>query len=468
MVENEFTFELKGFKTDTETNAETDTETFTGKNNVDKDDTSTGTATLSVPTGYFKPENATKVKKNDARIVYTYTFYATEADTNDLTITYDKTKYLVTVTVTETTVTQTIGTDVVTSTNREIGDPVIQIAGKDENGDLTWTNVQNGIAFVNKYEKPEEPPKEDPKEEKVFVSPELKLSLEKVFEITGEFAATGTFDFEVYTEENGTKASQTNDVKINIADLVADSNHTQSADFSFDFIGNKEFDGNSFTFYVSEKKGDVNGVTYSDKKYQVTVPVTSTSVTEIISGVMTTITTYKYGDASVKIANGTDADGNTIWGDVTDKKITFTNVFKPTTPPTDTDSENPGPDPEEPTTPPTTPDRPSRPTPPPTPEEPTIDIPDDDVPLAPAPEEPEVSIPDEDVPLAGEPPLVELPEPEVPLAPMPPETTTIPDPEVPLAGVPQTGDNAGGFYALMALAACGLVVLNLRKKENEI
>ena len=79
-----------------------------------------------------------------------------------------------------------------------------------------------------------------------------------------------------------------------------------------------------------------------------------------------------------------------------------------------------------------------------------------------------MSIPDEDVPLAGEPPLVELPEPEVPLAPMPPETTTIPDPEVPLAGVPQTGDNAGGFYALMALAACGLVVLNLRKKENEI
>ena len=71
-----------------------------------------------------------------------------------------------------------------------------------------------------------------------------------------------------------------------------------------------------------------------------------------------------------------------------------------------------------------------------------------------------------DVPLAELPPEVEIPEPEVPLAGQPPVTTTIPEPEVPLADVPMTGDASGLWYALMGLAACGLVVLNLRKKEE--
>lgn len=116
--------------------------------------------------------------------------------------------------------------------------------------------------------------------------------------------------------------------------------------------------------------------------------------------------------------------------------------------------------------PPERPDRPSRPDRPTTP--PTTDIPDPDVPLAPGPdpEEPPVIIEEPDVPLAELPPEVEIPEPEVPLAGQPPVTTTIPEPEVPLADVPMTGDASGLWYALMGLAACGLVVLNLRKKEE--
>lgn len=116
--------------------------------------------------------------------------------------------------------------------------------------------------------------------------------------------------------------------------------------------------------------------------------------------------------------------------------------------------------PDEPT-PPTTPDRPSRPTPP-------TDIPDPDVPLSPGPdpEEPPVIIEEPDVPLAELPPEVEIPEPEVPLAGQPPVTTTIPEPEVPLSDVPMTGDASGLWYAVLGLAACGLVVLNLRKKEE--
>lgn len=138
----------------------------------------------------------------------------------------------------------------------------------------------------------------------------------------------------------------------------------------------------------------------------------------------------------------------------------------PTTPPTPEEPtpEEPTPEePDDPTPPPTTPDRPDRPTTPP-----TTDIPDPDVPLAPGPdpEEPPVIIEEPDVPLAELPPEVEIPEPEVPLAGQPPVTTTIPEPEVPLADVPMTGDASGLWYALMGLAACGLVVLNLRKKEE--
>jgi len=451
LEDKEFTFELNGFTTNAEDKTETITDTFTGNNDVDETNTATGKATLSVPKEYFNKENATKTESTENGTVYTYTFYATEQKGGNLTITYDETKYLVTVTVTETKISQAIGHDVVTTTNFEISDPVIQVAVKGADGTLTWENANDGIAFVNKYTKPEEPILPTP----LVAYDPLELTIKKVFSVVGGEAPTeGEFNFKAEGEEFNANAS------ISLKELHENDNTadtTLTAGVKFDDDGKMM----GYDFTVSELDEEMANVTYSKHSYHVSLKVDQKSDDD-------GITHYFY----VPTITHYDENGNVVNDDVAtdiaNNILTFTNVFKPTTPPTDTDSENPGPDPEEPTTPPTTPDRPSRPTPPPTPEEPTIDIPDDDVPLAPAPEEPEVSIPDEDVPLAGEPPLVELPEPEVPLAPMPPETTTIPDPEVPLAGVPQTGDNASGFYALMALAACGLVVLNLRKKENEI
>jgi len=391
----------------------------------------------------------------------TYTFYVTENEngqleevTNGGTMAYDKSQYKITVTVTKKVVEDKDGANQYTFTSYSFSDPVIVKTHDAEGNEIAdGLEVNGDMQFVNKYEKPEEPILPTP----LVAYDPLELTIKKVFSVVGGEAPTeGEFNFKAEGEEFNANAS------ISLKELHENDNTadtTLTAGVKFDDDGKMM----GYDFTVSELDEEMANVTYSKHSYHVSLKVDQKSDDD-------GITHYFY----VPTITHYDENGNVVNDDVAtdiaNNILTFTNVFKPTTPPTDTDSENPGPDPdpEEPTTPPTTPDRPSRPTPPPTPEEPTIDIPDDDVPLAPAPEEPEVSIPDEDVPLAGEPPLVELPEPEVPLAPMPPETTTIPDPEVPLAGVPQTGDNAGGFYALMALAACGLVVLNLRKKENEI
>ncbi len=85
-------------------------------------------------------------------------------------------------------------------------------------------------------------------------------------------------------------------------------------------------------------------------------------------------------------------------------------------------------------------------------DEPTIDIPDPDVPLT----EPEV--PEE--------PTIDIEDPDVPLAEVPGETVEIEEPEVPLGDAPATGDRSAAipFAVLMLIAAAGLAIT--RKRFN--
>lgn len=396
-----------------------------------------------------------------------FVFHVREVNDGQSNVTYSSAEYRVSVPVVVNTVMKTITQAIdgtIMDADKDDEDSflanVTSYSFKENELKVTATNASAGesfdeddniFKFINTY-KPDEPETPDIPLTPLVAYDPFDLTIQKIFEVVNGTAPTNaTFTFDI--------AGDLTDSKTVTFGTANQGKNTATADLRV--LANRfNEDGTlqDISFTVTEKNDGMENVTYSGYTYEVSLKC----ATKVVDG----MTHYYYVPTITCSENGSAVDG--VAADIANNILTFTNVFKPTTPPTDTDSEKPGPDPEEPTTPPTTPDRPSRPTPPPTPEEPTIDIPDDDVPLAPAPEEPEVSIPDEDVPLAGEPPLVELPEPEVPLAPMPPETTTIPDPEVPLAGVPQTGDNAGGFYALMALAACGLVVLNLRKKENEI
>lgn len=85
-------------------------------------------------------------------------------------------------------------------------------------------------------------------------------------------------------------------------------------------------------------------------------------------------------------------------------------------------------------------------------DEPTIDIPDPDVPLT----EPEVP----------EDPTIDIEDPDVPLVDVPGETVKIEEPEVPLGDAPATGDRSVAipFAVLMLIAAAGLAIT--RKRFN--
>ncbi len=88
----------------------------------------------------------------------------------------------------------------------------------------------------------------------------------------------------------------------------------------------------------------------------------------------------------------------------------------------------------------------------PDPEEPTVDIPDPDVPLT------EPDVPEE--------PTIDIDEPEVPLTDVPGEEVELGEPEVPLGDAPKTGDVAPvvGLVGLMAAAVIGLAIT--RRKLN--
>ena len=96
------------------------------------------------------------------------------------------------------------------------------------------------------------------------------------------------------------------------------------------------------------------------------------------------------------------------------------------------------------------------------PDDPTVTVPDEDVPLV---ETPDVEIGEPEVPLA-ETPDVEIEDSEVPLAEAPEEVEILDD-EVPLADVPKTGENImAEMMALAAAAASALFLTVIRKRRS--
>lgn len=95
-----------------------------------------------------------------------------------------------------------------------------------------------------------------------------------------------------------------------------------------------------------------------------------------------------------------------------------------------------------------------------------VDIEEPDVPLAPGPDTPsdDVNITDNDVPMANKPskPAGKNPVPQSSATGL----TEIEEEAVPLAEVPKTGDNSAMWIAAAVLAACGLVALGQKKREE--
>lgn len=95
-----------------------------------------------------------------------------------------------------------------------------------------------------------------------------------------------------------------------------------------------------------------------------------------------------------------------------------------------------------------------------------VDIEEPDVPLAPGPDIPsdDVDIADNDVPMANKPskPAGKNPVPQSSATGL----TEIEEEAVPLAEVPKTGDNSAMWIAAAVLAACGLVALGQKKREE--
>ena len=88
-------------------------------------------------------------------------------------------------------------------------------------------------------------------------------------------------------------------------------------------------------------------------------------------------------------------------------------------------------------------------------------------PTDPGTDEPTVDIPDPDVPLTEpEEPTIDIEDPDVPLVDVPGETVEIEEPEVPLGDAPATGDRSAAtpFAVLMLIAAAGLAIT--RKRFN--
>lgn len=88
-------------------------------------------------------------------------------------------------------------------------------------------------------------------------------------------------------------------------------------------------------------------------------------------------------------------------------------------------------------------------------------------PVGPGTDEPTIDIPDQDVPLTEpEEPTIDIEDPDVPLVDVPGEIVEIEEPEVPLGDAPATGDRSAAipFAVLMLIAAAGLAIT--RKRFN--
>ncbi len=252
----------------------------------------------------------------------------------------------------------------------------------------------------------------------------------------------------------------------------------------------KAENGETFTFFVSEPKGNDTTVTYDPTVYKVTVTIKVDKTTATIGNNNNYTFTSRLIDTVVVEKITYDEDGNVVDTKVVeDNLIRFENFYTPEKPEVPEVPEKPPVDPVDPpekppVDPPEKPEEKPEEKPPveETPEEPPVDVPDEEPPLVDIPEEPPVDIPDEEPPLVEipdeQPPLVEIPEPDVPRAPATP-VVEVPDPEVPLvdipeedvplADVPATGDNSGLWMVLGLVACAGLAYffLDEKKRQNE-
>lgn len=280
------------------------------------------------------------------------------------------------------------------------------------------------------------------------------------------------FTFEVKTEEGESVGTVKND-KDGKATFNISAKTFEKAE-----------NGETFTFFVSEPKGNDTTVTYDPTVYKVTVTIKVDKTTATIGNNNNYTFTSRLIDTVVVEKITYDEDGNVVDTKVVeDNLIRFENFYTPEKPEVPEVPEKPPVDPVDPPEKPPVdpPEKPEKPEEKPE-EKPPVDVPDEEPPLVEIPEEPPVDIPDEEPPLVEipdeQPPLVEIPEPDVPRAPATP-VVEVPDPEVPLvdipeedvplADVPATGDNSGLWMVLGLVACAGLAYffLDEKKRQNE-
>lgn len=183
-----------------------------------------------------------------------------------------------------------------------------------------------------------------------------------------------------------------------------------------------------YTFYITEVNNGAENIIYDNTQYKIVVTVEKKDISEELPDIGGF--EKKGSEITVKMviskSNGIDANGSIIWDELGENaSMPFNNRY--TSPRSGGGGDDDDDDDDEPRT------------PPPTPEDPTVEVPEEDVPLANLPEEPteEVEIPEEDVPLAES---------------------------------PQTGDGSRTalWAALSGFSLLGMLGLMLGKKRDEL
>ena len=181
-------------------------------------------------------------------------------------------------------------------------------------------------------------------------------------------------------------------------------------------------------FYITEVNDGAENIIYDGTKYKVVVTVSKDDIEdkfEIGKGEPITGTRVTAKMVIYKVTY--DKNGDEVLSELGDDKMTFNNKYTSTPVRDEPGGDDDDDDDDEPDNPP--PENP--------PEDPTVDVPEPEVPLANLPEEPEIEIPEE---------------------------------EVPLAESPQTGDGSHTalWAALSGFSLLGMLAMVLGKKRDEL